>query len=143
MNKIEKVKVFNTLTGKFEEVEVTAEIATVYRRNAWNIKDNDESFFDHEIQISSLIGGSDNAYENFREFKSMSRDVQDEFEEKLLVEKLHMVLADLDETDYRIIYLLFHEELSERDVADIIGVSQPVLHRKKRKILKKIKIFLI
>ena len=27
-----------------------------------------ESFYDHEIQISGLIGGEDDAYENFREF---------------------------------------------------------------------------
>jgi hypothetical protein len=47
MNNTEKVKViaFNTLTNKFEEIFVSKEIADVYKRTGWNIKDNDESFF--------------------------------------------------------------------------------------------------
>ena len=57
--------VFNTCTQEYEEVMVTEEVYRTYCRTRWNIKDNDQSFFDHEIQISGMIGGQDGAYENF------------------------------------------------------------------------------
>ncbi len=60
--------VFNTCTQEYEEVIVTEEVYHAYCRTRWNIKDNDESFFDHEIQTSGMIGSQDGAYENFREF---------------------------------------------------------------------------
>ena len=60
--------VFNTCTQKYEEVAVTEEVYRTYCRTGWNIKDNDLSFFDHEIQLSGMIGSQDGAYENFREF---------------------------------------------------------------------------
>ena len=60
--------VFNTCTREYEEVTVTEEVYHAYCRTRWNIKDNDESFFDHEIQMSGMIGSQDGAYENFREF---------------------------------------------------------------------------
>ena len=47
--------VFNTCTQKYEEVTVTEEVYRAYYRTGWNIKDNDQSFFDHEIQLSGMI----------------------------------------------------------------------------------------
>ncbi len=39
-------------------------------RTAWGIRNNDRRFYAHEVQFSSLLGGSDEAFENFREFPS-------------------------------------------------------------------------
>ena len=39
--------VFNTCTQEYEEVIVTEEVYRAYCRTRWNIKDNDQSFFDH------------------------------------------------------------------------------------------------
>lgn len=139
MNNTEKVIAFNTLTNKFEEIFVSKEIADVYKRTGWNIKDNDESFFKHEIQISGLIDGENNSYENFREFVTKSNEMQENFEEQFLIEKLHSALKELDETDYKIIYYLFQDCLSERECAKKFGVSQPMIHKKKERILKIIK----
>ena len=60
--------VFNTCTQKYEEVTVSAEVYRTYNRTNWNIRDNNDSFFAHEIQLSSLIGAQDCGYENFHEF---------------------------------------------------------------------------
>ena len=46
--------VFNTCTQEYEEVIVTEEVYRTYCRTRWNIKDNDQSFFDHEIQTSGV-----------------------------------------------------------------------------------------
>lgn len=62
------VRVFDTITKKYVEVEVNEKVRTYYDRTQWNIDDNDESFYKHEIQFSSLIGGYDGAFENFHEF---------------------------------------------------------------------------
>ena len=62
------MRVYDTISKKIVEVEVSNEVRTHYNRTQWNIDDNDESFFKHEIQFSALIGGHENAFENFREF---------------------------------------------------------------------------
>lgn len=51
-----KISVYNTITRKEEEVEVSEEIYTTYRRTGWNIQDNNQSFYSHEIQWSDHIG---------------------------------------------------------------------------------------
>ena len=43
------ISVRNTANGKYENVEVTEEVYRAYMRTGWNIKDNDESFFKHQI----------------------------------------------------------------------------------------------
>lgn len=62
------VRAYNTITKKVESVEVSKEIYEVYTRTMWNIADNNKSFYGHEIQMTGLIGGDDNAFENFHEF---------------------------------------------------------------------------
>ena len=67
-NKKYTLTVYNTVTHRNEEVEVTREVYHAYRRTGWGIENNDASFFAHEIQMSGLIDGEDGAYENFKEF---------------------------------------------------------------------------
>ena len=47
--------VFNTCTREYEEVAVTEEVYRTYYRTGWNIKDNNQRFFDNEIQMSGMI----------------------------------------------------------------------------------------
>ncbi len=53
------VRVYDTISKKVVEVEVEVsdEIRIHYNRTQWNIDDNNESFYKHEIQFSALIGG--------------------------------------------------------------------------------------
>lgn len=142
MENTEKVSVFNTVTKKYEKVEVSKEVATAYKRTGWNIDDNDESFFDHEIQMSELIGGKDGAYENFREFVSMSDDLQVDYEKQELIEKLMSEVRGLKEIEISIIQLLFFEGLTEVQCAEKVGLSQQCVSYRKKSILKKLKKFL-
>ena len=50
--------VFNTCTREYEEVAVTEEVYRTYYRTGWNIKDNNQRFFDNEIQMSGMISSS-------------------------------------------------------------------------------------
>ena len=66
-------------------------------------------------------------------------DVHQIVEEKLLVDKLHHALDMLTEEENKIIQALFFEELTERQYATEQGVSQTTIHKKKQRILKKLK----
>ena len=43
--------VYDTITKKYVEIEVNDEVYMNYRQTGWAIKNNDRSFFDHEIQF--------------------------------------------------------------------------------------------
>lgn len=134
--------VFNTMTQRDEEIQVDEEVYRVFRRTGWNIKDNDQSFFDHEIQMSGMIGGQDGAYENFREFV----EIQD-VPERIVLQTLenqalyHAVLA-LPEADRRLVRALFYEGRTEQEYAKELGVSQQAVHKRKARILRELKKFL-
>lgn len=85
------VRVYDTISKKVVDVEVNDEVRTHYNRTQWNIDDNDESFFKHEIQFSALIGGHENAFENFREF-ILDYDIEKETDRKIFTERLYNCL---------------------------------------------------
>lgn len=133
------LSVYNTLTGKIEEVEVPQEVYHACRRSAWNIDDNNKSFYAHEIQLSGLIGGEDGAYENFREFIDTENTPDSIVPEQLQTEELRRILTQLSESDRQLIQAFFFEGLTEQKYADQLGVAQQVINRKKHRILKKLK----
>ena len=55
------------------------------------------------------------------------------------VQKLKELIQLLDKKDQSVINAIFFERLTERQVASRMGIAQPVLHRKKVCILKKLK----
>ena len=132
--------VFNTCTQEYEEVIVTEEVYRTYCRTQWNIKDNDQSFFDHEIQTSGMIGSQDGAYENFREFIDAINTPEHIILEQIKKEALYQAISALPAADQALVQGLFFKGQSELDYAREIGVSQPAVHKRKVRILKKIEI---
>ena len=57
-------------------------------------------------------------------------------------EWLYKALEKLTEKERKLIEALFFEEMTEREVALSLGISQPAVHKQKNKILKKLKFFL-
>lgn len=125
------LSVYNTLTGKTEEVEVPEEVYHACRRSAWNISDNNKSFYAHEIQMSGLIGGEDGAYENFREFIDMENTPDSTVPEKLQAEELRRILTQLSEADRQLIQAIYFDGLTEQKYADQLGIAQQVIKPKK------------
>ena len=128
------VRVYDTVSKKIVEVEVSDEVRTHYNRTQWNIDDNNESFYKHEIQFSALIGGHENAFENFREFMT-DYNVEKETDLKMLVEKLYSCLELLSELDRELIMMLYFENKTERECAEIYGINQKNINKKKARIL--------
>ena len=131
--------VFNTCTREYEEVMVTEEVYRTYCRTRWNIKDNDQSFFDHEIQTSGMIGSQDGAYENFREFIDAINTPEHIILEQIKKEALYQAISALPAADQALVQGLFFKGQSELDYAREIGVSQPAVHKRKVRILKSLK----
>ena len=131
--------VFNTCTREYEEVTVTEEVYHAYCRTRWNIKDNDESFFDHEIQMSGMIGSQDGAYENFREFIDTINVPDDIVFEQVEKEALYQAISVLPAADRDLVRALFFKGQSELEYAKELGISQPAVHKRKVRILKHLK----
>lgn len=143
MSNIEKknyiLTVYNTLTQKNEQIEVSEEIYHTYRRTNWNIDDNNASFFGHEIQMSGLIGGDDGAYENFKEFIDTENTPELMVINQTQVEALRRIIAQLSESDQQLIQALYFDNLTEREYAEQLGVYRNAIHKRKMRILSKIK----
>ena len=96
--------VFNTCTREYEEVMVTEEVYRTYCRTRWNIKDNDQSFFDHEIQTSGMIGSQDGTYENFREFIDAINTPEHIILEQMKKEALYQAISALPAADQALVW---------------------------------------
>ena len=131
------VCVYDTISKKIVEVEVSDEVCTNFKRTKWTIENNNSSFYDHEIQFSALIGGHENAIENFKEFKN-SFDVEEETDRKIFIEQLYSCLRLLSKSEHDLIIMLFFENKTERECAEFYGVSQKNINKKKTNILCKL-----
>lgn len=131
------VCVYDTISKKIVEVEVSDEVCTNFKRTKWTIENNNSSFYDHEIQFSALIGGHENAFENFKEFKN-SFDVEEETDRKIFIEQLYSCLRLLSKSEHDLIIMLFFENKTERECAEFYGVSQKNINKKKANILCKL-----
>lgn len=134
-NKKYTLTVYNTVTHRNEEIEVTREVYHAYRRTGWGIENNDASFFAHEIQMSGLIGGEDGAYENFKEFID-TENIPDNTVLKIMeIEALQKALSVLSDADNELVQALFYDGLTEQEYAAQVGISQQMINRKKQRIL--------
>lgn len=132
------VCVYDTISKSYVEVEVSCEVYTQYNRTKWAIENNNSSFYNHEIQFSALIGGKDGAFENFREFITEYDDIEKKAAHKMLVEKLYDCLIFLPESERELIEMLYFENKTERECAEILCTTQQNVHKKKKKILCKL-----
>lgn len=132
------VRVYDTVSKKYVDVEVSEEVRVHYNRTQWNIDDNNKSFYNHEIQFSALIGGKDGTFENFREFINEHEDVEEKAVYKVLIERLYDCLIFLPESDRELIEMLYFEGMTERECAEFYGISQKNINKKKAKILCKL-----
>ena len=69
----------------------------------------------------------------------VSRELEDKIERKLLVEEIDK----LNERDRKIMILRYglfgHDEVTQKDVADMLGISQSYISRIEKKVIKKLK----
>lgn len=134
-----KLNVYNTTTKKYEEVEISEELYNVYRRTGWNIENNDKRYFDHEIQMSSLIGGDKGAYENFREFIDTDNTPENVVLEAMQNEDLIKALSFLDKDELVLINAVYFNRMTMREYSEKYKIPLMTAQDRKTRILKKLK----
>ena len=136
--------------GQF--VEVTDEVYTAYMRG-----DRKMRYFEADLKSERPVYGSNGEIkqvlpsredsldrlmeENARQFAAAAESVEDVVIRKLAVDKLHTALMQLTKEERDFICALFFDEKTESDVAKALGVSQQAVHKRKNRILKKLKNF--
>lgn len=134
-----EVPVFNTITKQYEMVEVSKEVYEVYKRSEWREEKADATCAIRQIPISSLIGG-EFGLENFHEYVEMCEDIQNREEElEEMKDRVSEGIARLDTDEKALVQALFYEEMSEKEYAQVLGMSQPAVHKRKMKVLAKLK----
>ena len=131
--------VYNTLTGEYEDVEVSKELYVTYKRTGWGIENNDASFYDHEIQLSGLIGGENDNYENFHEFVDDENTPEDIVIDAEIKRAVRESVSALNKEEQKLVYALYEEGVSEREYARRTGIPQRTINHRKEKILEKIR----
>lgn len=132
------VSVYDTITKRYVEIEVSEKIRTYYNRTQWNIDDNNKSFYKHEIQFSALKGNINGELENFQEFRTENDDVERRVIQNIKCEKLYSCLNELSEDERRLIFAIYFENKTENGVACFLHTTQQNIHKKKRRILCKL-----
>ena len=131
--------VFNTCTSQYEKVEATKEVYNEFRRGEWRIEKNDDKHRANETPFSELIGGDDGAFENFGEFIDNSQNPECIFAEQIQIESLYSAMDMLSDLDKQLLQALFFDGMTEREYAERTGVFRNAVHKRKVRILAKLK----
>ncbi len=130
------LSVWNPGTQTFETIEVTNEVYNYYRRSKWNLEDQEKKINRFETPFSGLKGGENGAYENFKEFISEGCDPESQYFKEDIIRLLIKTVSELEEADRLLLEALYRMEKTEKQYAEEIGVSQPAIHKKKKRILQ-------
>ena len=142
MSKTYAIITFNPATGAEETVPVTKEVYDEFRRGIWRIEKSDLKYITHTYPMSCLIGDDDDSEDEFHEYEDTNFNLEEIISTEFVLSKLREGVKELSPIERRIVYYLFFEERSEKEVAEIFSISQQAIHKRKIKILKKLKNFL-
>ncbi len=76
------------------------------------------------------------------QFPDPQENVEEAMLRRLSMEQLHRAIARLQDEEQRLIEALFFRGMTEREYADLIGLSKQAINKRKNKILGKLKFFL-
>lgn len=77
--------------------------------------------------------------DNAQQFSNGQESVEDVVFRQIMVDKLHTALFQLTEKERALIQALFFEEMTEWEYAEQLGVYRNAVHKKKMRILEKLK----
>ena len=138
---------------KGEPIEVTDEVF-----DAYIIGDRKNRYFEDDLKTERAILGKDGQTKRLIPSREVSLDglvinkaiqfpaaqesIEDLVFHKISIERLHIALSKLTNEERGLIEALFFEDMTERAYAEKIGVYRNAVHKRKVRILKKLKKFL-
>ena len=126
-------------------VEVPTERAKAYESEKRRRRYLSAVMEELDISITSLevvMDAESGSVNGESALSSLSIDIEDALVEKIEKEELHRALKKLTQEERAFIKALFFDGYSERDYAKKTGVYHNAVHKKKLRILKKLKNFL-
>lgn len=121
---------------KWQRIKVTKEVYSV-------CKNSYQKMYRDKIRERDTVAHYENA-DDFYPYMDTKPDIKImdyimKKDQKLLLQK---AIDELSPEEQRIIFAIYFEEMTERDLADELQMSQQKLHYRKKKILEKLRIFL-
>lgn len=134
-------------------IEVTEEVYAAYmkgdRKMRYFEKDlkTERFLLDESGQLRQVIPSREDSLDrlmedNAEQFADQHESVEDQVFRKISLEQLYEALQRLTDTEQSLIYALFFEEQTERQVGEVLGITRQAVHKQKNRLLKKLKIFL-
>ena len=112
-----------------EKIYVTEEVYRAYYRPVWREAKHKEVRADMECSYELLA-------EIGFEFADETVDVHNIITDKLLMEKLYTILAELSDEEKRLIDFLYYQGKSLRDIESQTGIPRTTLEYRKNQLLK-------
>lgn len=143
MAKPYKIPDFRKLYPEASE-EVIAVLRTTERKMQYQEYDlkTERTVIDHKTQTVRVIPSREDSYERLLE-QDVQFEGENQIEESVIqniqLEQLHQALALLSEDEQYLIRQLFFEERTERDLAEELKIYHNAVHKRKNRILKKLK----
>lgn len=121
---------FIELNGR--QIPVGKEVYDAFKRPAWKERKRSQVRAEKELSLEAFADAG-------FEIPSGEALVDEIVEDKLLLDMLSKALSELTEDERFLINELFFNDKSEREIAREIGVSQPAIHKRRNRILEKLK----
>lgn len=125
--------------------EVIAVLETTERKLKYQTYDlkSERTVYDRDSRTARSIQSREDSYERLMEQGSQFQDYYPSAEEQAMqnieTEQLHKALSFLSAEDRDLILQLYFLERTEREVAEIMGVFHNAVHKRKLRILGKLK----
>lgn len=130
-------------------IEVTGEVYEAYVKGDRKIRYFEMDLKTEKISVKendrvAVIPSREDSLErlmedNAEQFADDSENVEELAIRKVVYETLYKALDKLTKEEYSLVFALFFENKTEREIATLMGITQPAIHKKKTKILKKLK----
>lgn len=127
------MKCYDTMTGKYIDVEVSEKIELEYKRSCWREDQQERRYFKRIVCFEDSI-----EYLN-----GYTRKLEDSVILKQEVELLYNSIRMLDKRSRRVIQLVYFEGLSKTEAAKVMGLSVSYMGRLLKKIRSRLKVLIL
>lgn len=132
-----------------ESVEVSKEVYEAYYKG-----ERKERYFSVDLKTERnridkksgeriVIPSREDSYERLleseKQFASESEGVEEAAIKMMLLKQLNEIIASLPECERQMIYDLFYGQHTERELCAMMGIGKTTLHKRKEKLLTKLK----
>lgn len=145
-----KEKEFYLSIGR-KSIKVSEEVYREYmhfeRKERYFTKDLKEErvMFDKKTKEIKVIPSREDSFERLlaknQQFAVSDKSPEEQFLHALLLKQLEEALHNLSTDELALIYALFYQELTEKQLGEVLNISKTAVNKRKSKILRKLRKF--